>query len=58
MIKLCCYVKSPYRSSEAGNNQETELTTTMTTKKVVEDDNWEFPREKLKLLQKLGKVAI
>lgn len=59
MVKLFCYIKNPGGSqvTEDGN-QEIELTATSPTKKVVKEDEWEFPREKLKLLQKIGKTVI
>ena len=58
MIKLFCYIKNPRTAHEAEDgNQEIELTSTLPTKKFVEEeDDWEFPREKLKLLQKIGKI--
>ena len=61
MVKLFCYVKNPcgsHATEDGDGNQEIELTATSPTKKVVEEDEWEFPREKLKLLQKIGKIAI
>ena len=57
MIKLFCYIKNPHVAREAEDaNQEIELTSTLPTKKFVEEDDWEFSREKLKLLQKIGKI--
>ena len=60
MVKLFCYFKNPCGShATEDGNQEIELTPTSPTKKAVkEGDEWEFPREKLKLLQKIGKIAI
>ena len=59
MVKLFCYVNNPCgRQATEDSNQEIELTvTTSPTKKIVKEDEWEFPREKLKLLQKIGKTA-
>ena len=57
MVKLYCYIKNPCgRQETEDGNQEIELATTSPTKKIAEDE-WEFPREKLKLLQKIGKIA-
>lgn len=61
VVKLFCYVKKPHGSHGIEDiNQEIELTSTLPTKKVleVEEDDWEFPRDKLKLLQKIGKIII
>lgn len=58
MVKLFCYVKNPSSTEETGDsNQEMELTTTSPTKKIIDEDDWEFPREKLKLFQKIGKTV-
>ena len=59
LVKLFCYAKNAggSQTTEDGN-QEIELTATSPTKKVVKEDEWEFPREKLKLLQKIGKITI
>lgn len=58
-VKLLCYVKRPCGSHETGDdaNQEMELASTLPTKKIIEEDDWEFSREKLKLLQNIGKIV-
>ena len=55
MIRIFRYVKNLCASRETlAGIQESELTL---TRKVFEEDNWEFPRDKLKLLQKIGKIV-
>lgn len=61
VIRLFCYIRSPrcaaYEAEDG--NTDIEMTSTLPTKKFVEEeDDWEFPREKLKLLQKIGKIMM
>ena len=57
VIKLLCYMKKHQTVSiQISTNQyDIELAVPATIKK---DDEWEFPRENLKLLQKLGKTTL
>lgn len=58
VVKLFCYINNPRGNREALNSmQEIEQTSTITMKKI-EEDGWEFPREKLKFLQKIGEAII
>ena len=59
IVKLYCYIKNRRGRQEGDDgNREIELATTSPTERIAEEDEWEFPREKLKLLQKIGKIAI